>query len=360
MATHPPAKSKKRPREDEVIDEICDIRADQLHHILKHTQRLAFKAPDAARQLLMLNPTMCYALLHAEFMLGMTPGVDRLLPVRPEEMGRAKQKAMEMKDLIDNYEIPDGVLENADNGGIRAPLLQPLKMNPGPPPQGGGHMPHGMLPPGSMQAPGRPNSLTNMMMTPAGGMRPQAQGMSGMLHGGNTAGLRHTQQGLVGQGGGGPSPMIPIMTMQKQMPRPGAPQGMSASSNMGPLQNRVPPKMGGKAPMGMMQGPPGMGIPRQMRALTPLPGKATTASKAGSSGAPPMNNMRPPAQKGAVPLRPAPAAPLNVADLNLPAPGEKLTPEQRQKFLDRMSQIPSQQLEGLPEEVKTQIRQTLS
>jgi len=320
-----------------VIDEICDIRADQLHHILKHTQRLAFKAPDAARQLLMLNPTMCYALLHAEYMLGMTPGVDRLLPVRPEEMGRAKVKAVEMKDLIDNYEIPDGVLENADNGGIRAPLLQPIKMNPGAP-QGGGHMAHGLLPPGSMP-PGRPGSLANMMMPP-GGMRQQAQGLSGMLHGGIVQ-------------GGGPSPMIPIMTMQKQMPRPGTSQVMSASSNMGPLQGRVPPKMG-KAPMGMM--PPQMGIPRQMRALTPLPGKATTASKAGSSGGPPMN-MRPPAQKGGA-VRPA--APLNVADLNLPAPGEKLTPEQRQKFLDRMSQIPSQQLEGLPEEVKTQIRQTLS
>jgi len=45
----------KRPREEpdeELIDELCDIRADQLHSILRHAQKLAFKAPDVARQLL--------------------------------------------------------------------------------------------------------------------------------------------------------------------------------------------------------------------------------------------------------------------------------------------------------------------
>lgn len=109
-----------------------------------------------------------------------------------------------------------------------------------------------------------------------------------------------------------------------------------------------PPGMGGLG----MQGPPGMGMQRPIRALTPLPGKATTASKAGAG--PPMS-MRPPAQKGGGAVRP-----FNVADLHLPAPGEKFTPDQRQQFLNRVSQIPSQELDALPEQIKRQIREILS
>eukprot|EP00397_Hematodinium_sp_SG-2012_P050064 GEMP01058014.1.p1 GENE.GEMP01058014.1~~GEMP01058014.1.p1 ORF type:complete len:305 (+),score=66.55 GEMP01058014.1:23-916(+) len=115
------AASLKRPRETEsdedVIAELCDIRADQLHNILRHTQRLAFKAPDVARQLLAMSPPMLYALLHAEYTLGMTPGVDRLLPARQSDMNKAKAKAEEIQKQIENLEAPETehVLADVEN-----------------------------------------------------------------------------------------------------------------------------------------------------------------------------------------------------------------------------------------------------
>merc|ERR1712048_667424 len=63
----------------------------QLQLILGTMQRLAVEAPENARALLQDNPQLCYALLHAQLILGLT--LEPSLPPTNEEMQSLRAEA---------------------------------------------------------------------------------------------------------------------------------------------------------------------------------------------------------------------------------------------------------------------------
>jgi len=71
-----------------------------------------------------MSPPMLYSLLHAEYTLGMTPGVDRLLPVRQNDINKAKAKEEEIKRQIENLEVPETehVLADVESVIARGPV----------------------------------------------------------------------------------------------------------------------------------------------------------------------------------------------------------------------------------------------
>jgi len=72
--------------------------AAQLFYLLGHMQRLVLQAPDVARSILMENPQLTYALLHAQFIAGMID--EPFLPLSAEDLRRSDQVRMEREAQV--------------------------------------------------------------------------------------------------------------------------------------------------------------------------------------------------------------------------------------------------------------------
>jgi len=79
--------------EGSLVGEVAEIMQKmstaQLFYILGHMQKLVIQAPDVARALLLDNPQLCYALLHAQFITGMID--EKFLPLTKDQLDRARQ-----------------------------------------------------------------------------------------------------------------------------------------------------------------------------------------------------------------------------------------------------------------------------
>ncbi|EEA07430.1 RNA recognition motif. family protein [Cryptosporidium muris RN66] len=71
----------------EIIQIVQSMTIGQLYYLLGHMQKLIIQNPDTARCILLENPQFCYALLHAQYIVGMVN--EPFVPLTPEQLSKA-------------------------------------------------------------------------------------------------------------------------------------------------------------------------------------------------------------------------------------------------------------------------------
>jgi len=144
--------------------QVTNITMGQLFYILGHIQKLSAQAPVTAQALLAENPQICYALLHAECLAGMIE--DPLLPMSAEELRKAKSKARQMQEELENHQLPPPALATAD-GGVAVILGSTAKSAGAEPPLVAPAPKHGARSLGGMGSPGGVDALLALALPPA-------------------------------------------------------------------------------------------------------------------------------------------------------------------------------------------------
>merc|ERR1711972_706303 len=88
----------------------------QLQLCLGAMQRLAVEAPENARALLQENPQLCYALLHAQLLLGLT--LEPSQPPASEEIDQLRAEAAQRPAMISPVAPGIGVLVPPNPPGL--------------------------------------------------------------------------------------------------------------------------------------------------------------------------------------------------------------------------------------------------
>lgn len=84
-------------------DAFDNVSTQQVLTLLKHCRKVITKAPDFALNLLTQNGEMCIALLHAQALLGVLPEKMSFLPLSNEEVETAKHKSQEIHEKLSKY-----------------------------------------------------------------------------------------------------------------------------------------------------------------------------------------------------------------------------------------------------------------
>eukprot|EP00400_MALV-I_sp_L67-5_P000242 gene242-326_t len=89
----------------EIAQLMQGLTTSQLFHLMAQMQQLVAASPDVARQLLTENPQFCYAMLHAQFLLGLSE--EDVLPMTAEEVSAAREKGNKIQSGIAAYQPPN-------------------------------------------------------------------------------------------------------------------------------------------------------------------------------------------------------------------------------------------------------------
>jgi len=93
----------------------------QLFYLLGHMQKLVLQAPDVARSLLIENPQLTYALLHAQFITGMID--EPFLPLSSEDLMRSerirKEREAQISFCSPDSDIPGGKTDTYEDRGAK-------------------------------------------------------------------------------------------------------------------------------------------------------------------------------------------------------------------------------------------------
>jgi len=88
----------------DLVGQVANLTVGELFYVLSHIHKLGAQAPVTAQALLVENPQICHALLHAECLAGMID--EPLLPVSADELRRAKSKARQIQEELEEHELP--------------------------------------------------------------------------------------------------------------------------------------------------------------------------------------------------------------------------------------------------------------
>ena len=89
----------------EIAQLMQGLSTSQLYQLLSQMQSLVSADPQAARQLLTANPQFCYAMLHAQFLLGISE--EEVLPMTADEVSLAKDRGQKIQAGVAAY-VPPG------------------------------------------------------------------------------------------------------------------------------------------------------------------------------------------------------------------------------------------------------------
>mmetsp|Transcript_7597 Transcript_7597/g.20591 ORF Transcript_7597/g.20591 Transcript_7597/m.20591 type:complete len:351 (-) Transcript_7597:32-1084(-) len=123
-ATSPEAIIAAVSAHTEIAQTVAAMPQAQLQLCLGSMQRLAVEAPENARALLQDNPQLCYALLHAQLLLGMT--IEPSLPPDSDETKALRAEAA--RRPVASHLMPAStglILSPAVPGGLPGGLLRP-------------------------------------------------------------------------------------------------------------------------------------------------------------------------------------------------------------------------------------------
>ncbi|KAF7457674.1 putative mRNA processing protein [Cryptosporidium felis] len=110
----------------EIIQLVQGMTTAQLYYLVGHMQKLVVQNPDTARSILLDNPQFCYALLHAQFILGMVN--EPFVPLTQEQLKRANG----IRTQILNSRNPNTSTEVNNLGGDISILIEEIVNNPNP------------------------------------------------------------------------------------------------------------------------------------------------------------------------------------------------------------------------------------
>lgn len=112
----------------DIVQQVSNLTMGQLFYILGHIQKLSAQAPVTAQALLAENPQICYALLHAECLAGMIE--EPLLPMTGDELQRAKAKARQIREELEQHELPPPPEVAAANARMQGGLSKSAMASP--------------------------------------------------------------------------------------------------------------------------------------------------------------------------------------------------------------------------------------
>ncbi|OII74574.1 cleavage stimulation factor subunit 2 [Cryptosporidium ubiquitum] len=110
----------------EIIHLVQGMTISQLYYLIGHMQKLVVQNPETARSILLDNPQFCYALLHAQFILGMVN--EPFVPLNQEQLNKANSiRTQVLNTRNDNTSINIKSL-----GGDISVLIEDIASNPNP------------------------------------------------------------------------------------------------------------------------------------------------------------------------------------------------------------------------------------
>lgn len=108
MGNSPEAVIASVSAHSEIAQTVAAMPQAQLQLCLGTMQRLAVEAPENARAFLQDNPQLCYALLHAQLLLGLT--LEPSLPPTEEEIQRLRAEAAQRPTLLGLVQAGAGIV----------------------------------------------------------------------------------------------------------------------------------------------------------------------------------------------------------------------------------------------------------
>lgn len=110
----------------EIIQLVQGMTASQLYYLIGHMQKLVVQNPETARSILLENPQFCYALLHAQFILGMVN--EQFVPLNQDQLNKANNIRAQ---VLNTRNANTGI--NVKNlGGDISVLIEEITNNPNP------------------------------------------------------------------------------------------------------------------------------------------------------------------------------------------------------------------------------------
>ncbi|KAK6587725.1 hypothetical protein RS030_81254 [Cryptosporidium xiaoi] len=110
----------------EIIQLIQGMSVSQLFYLMGHMQKLVVQNPETARSILLDNPQFCYALLHAQFILGMVN--EPFTPLNQEQLNKANN----IRTQVLNARNSGSSNINFKNFGDISTLVEEIINNPNP------------------------------------------------------------------------------------------------------------------------------------------------------------------------------------------------------------------------------------
>lgn len=110
----------------EIIQLVQGMTISQLYYLIGHMQKLVVQNPETARSILLDNPQFCYALLHAQFILGMVN--EPFVPLNQEQLNKANS----IRTQVLNTRNDSTNISIKNLGGDISLLIEEITNNPNP------------------------------------------------------------------------------------------------------------------------------------------------------------------------------------------------------------------------------------
>lgn len=110
----------------EIVQLVQGMTTSQLYYLIGHMQKLVVQNPETARSILLENPQFCYALLHAQFILGMIN--EPFVPLNQEQLNKANN----IRAQVLNTRNANTTINVKNLGGDVTVLIEEIANNPNP------------------------------------------------------------------------------------------------------------------------------------------------------------------------------------------------------------------------------------
>ncbi|KAJ1610655.1 cleavage stimulation factor subunit 2 [Cryptosporidium canis] len=110
----------------EITQLVQSMNISQLYYLIGHMQKLVVQNPETARSILLDNPQFCYALLHAQFILGMVN--EPFVPLSQEQLN----KASNIRAQVLNARNANSGIDIKNLSGDISVLIEEITSNPNP------------------------------------------------------------------------------------------------------------------------------------------------------------------------------------------------------------------------------------
>ncbi|KAH8739657.1 hypothetical protein FG386_001214 [Cryptosporidium ryanae] len=111
----------------EIIQLVQGMSVSQLYYLMGHMQKLVIQNPETARSILLDNPQFCYALLHAQFILGMVN--EPFTPLNQEQLNKANNIRTQ---VLNSRNSGNNNINLKNLGGDISTLVEEIINNPNP------------------------------------------------------------------------------------------------------------------------------------------------------------------------------------------------------------------------------------